>query len=205
MVDSDAQTPLFLNSINISLPCHSDTKVELQDILWLQSDHPSASEVKRWRTSWRVSLQDILAVVDLKAEFAWRRQVYFTIGVSQMSRALLFPAQVTSSGSANGGAETEKPSQCFLPFFRDCANEKRLDVFEALDRVAATTTSPGVAARTLACIADMLGVLANNKGGLRSGPGRNASFMPAFNVCFSCVPIHLHLLHLLAHLHLHSY
>ena len=43
------------------------------------------------------------------------------------------------------------------------------------------TTSPGIAARTLACIADALGCFAGGKGGLRSGPGRNSRFLPAFD------------------------
>lgn len=64
----------------------------------------------------------------------------------------------------------------------DCAYANRLEVLEVLDRVAIDTASPGVAARTLACIADMLGILAGARAGLRSGPGRNPAFMPAFKV-----------------------
>lgn len=46
--------------------------------------------------------------------------------------------------------------------------------------MAATTNSYGVAARALASIADVLGALAEGRGGLRSGPGRNADFAAAF-------------------------
>ena len=46
--------------------------------------------------------------------------------------------------------------------------------------VACGTSSPGVAARTLACIADVLGAMAGERAGLRSGPARNESWMDAF-------------------------
>ncbi|KAJ7382345.1 hypothetical protein OS493_035622 [Desmophyllum pertusum] len=41
---------------------------------------------------------------------------------------------------------------------------------------------PGVAARTLACIADVLGAMAGERAGLRSGPARNESWMQAFQL-----------------------
>ena len=36
-----------------------------------------------------------------------------------------------------------------------------------------------MAARTLACVADVLGVMAGERAGLRSGPARNESWMEA--------------------------
>lgn len=45
--------------------------------------------------------------------------------------------------------------------------------------VASSTSSPGVAARTLACVADVLGAMAGERAGLRSGPARNESWMEA--------------------------
>ena len=48
-------------------------------------------------------------------------------------------------------------------------------------QIAINASSPGIAARTLACIADTLGCFAGGKGGLRSGPGRNSRFLPAFD------------------------
>lgn len=41
---------------------------------------------------------------------------------------------------------------------------------------------PGVAARTLANIADVLGSKAGQKGGLRSGPAANKAWAKAFNL-----------------------
>ena len=42
------------------------------------------------------------------------------------------------------------------------------------------TSDPGVAARTLANIADVLGAMADGNGGLRSGPASNEHWQPAF-------------------------
>ena len=52
--------------------------------------------------------------------------------------------------------------------------------------VASSATSPGVAARTLACIADVLGAMAGERAGLRSGPARNESWMQAFELLDVC-------------------
>ena len=44
------------------------------------------------------------------------------------------------------------------------------------------TTSPGIAARALANIADVLGCLAGTKGGLRSGPSANTDWKHAYEL-----------------------
>lgn len=46
--------------------------------------------------------------------------------------------------------------------------------------VASAAGDPGVAARALACIADVLGCMAKGEGGLRSGPAANKAWEPAF-------------------------
>ena len=48
--------------------------------------------------------------------------------------------------------------------------------------VSRAESSPDVAARTLACIADVLGAMAGESAGLRSGPARNESWMDAFRL-----------------------
>ena len=93
-----------------------------------------------------------------------------------------------------------KINECVLPFLIACANEQQLQILDELDKVlaacgdvdrsadcvclqiAVASPSLGVKARTLACIADVLGSLAGNNG-LRSGPGRNAKFMVGL-ACF---------------------
>lgn len=47
--------------------------------------------------------------------------------------------------------------------------------------VASITKDPGIAARALANIADVLGSMAGSVGGLRSGPAANQSWRKAFN------------------------
>ncbi|KAG6920409.1 L-fucose kinase, partial [Chelydra serpentina] len=46
--------------------------------------------------------------------------------------------------------------------------------------VASVAADPGVAARALACIADVLGCMAKGNGGLRSGPAANREWALAF-------------------------
>ena len=41
--------------------------------------------------------------------------------------------------------------------------------------------------RTLACIADIIGVKANNKGGLRSGPAANLSWQEGLELLKVCI------------------
>lgn len=47
--------------------------------------------------------------------------------------------------------------------------------------VAAGAGDPGVAARALACVADVLGCMAEGQGGLRSGPAANPGWMRPFS------------------------
>lgn len=47
--------------------------------------------------------------------------------------------------------------------------------------VAAGAEDPGVAARALACVADVLGCMAEGRGGLRSGPAANPEWIQPFS------------------------
>ena len=47
--------------------------------------------------------------------------------------------------------------------------------------VAAEAEDPGVAARALACVADVLGCMAEGRGGLRSGPAANPEWIQPFS------------------------
>ena len=47
--------------------------------------------------------------------------------------------------------------------------------------VAAGAEDPGVAARALACVADVLGCMAEGRGGLRSGPAANPEWVSPFS------------------------
>ena len=55
-----------------------------------------------------------------------------------------------------------------------------------------------MAARTLACVADVLGAMAGERAGLRSGPARNESWMHAFELLDVSVLRCFNTLHILA-------
>ncbi|KAL9974567.1 hypothetical protein ACROYT_G011618 [Oculina patagonica] len=119
--------------------------------------------IQRWRSSLRLSLKEILSLIDLTAEFEWKKKLWFEIGKAQVENTL-----------------KNCRNDCLLPFFKSCVKEGfEKDILEILDQVASGSISPGVAARTLACIADVLGAMAGERAGLRSGPARNESWMPA--------------------------
>lgn len=48
--------------------------------------------------------------------------------------------------------------------------------------VGIASESPGIAARTLASIAEVLGAMSRGEGGLRSGPASNLQWEPAFQL-----------------------
>nr|XP_058947533.1 L-fucose kinase-like [Pocillopora verrucosa] len=122
--------------------------------------------ILRWRSSVRLSLKEIMSLIDSSSEFAWRKKLWFEIGKAQVNNTL-----------------KNCTNDCLLPFLKGCVKEGfAKDTLDILDQVASTATSPGVVARTLACIADVLGVMAGERAGLRSGPARNESWVNAFDL-----------------------
>ena len=72
----------------------------------------------RWRSAIRLSLQDILSLLDLNAEFDWKRRLWFEIGKAQ--------AETTLRDCKN---------DCLLPFFRSCVQEGfAKDILKVLDQ-----------------------------------------------------------------------
>ena len=156
----------------------------VEDVLWMQPGAhvpPRKMEayVHRWRSAWRLPLHTIVRKTALAAELNWRQELGFVISEYHTRLALAFPSTTTSSSLQPADGQ---PSQCILPFLNASAANKRLSTFELLDDIAVSYDSPAVSARTLACIADLLNAWAGGKGGLRSGPGRNASFAAAMEV-----------------------
>ncbi|XP_031572889.1 L-fucose kinase-like [Actinia tenebrosa] len=142
----------------------------LYDCLWLAGINVKTSNetmIQRWFSSLRVSLKEILSNIDLGVEFYARRQLFFDIGRRHVEAALM------------GGT-----NECFLPFLKTCAVEGfHKEILETMDNVASSSgSSMGVAARTLACIADVLGAMAGEKAGLRSGPAQNDAWKHAFQL-----------------------
>eukprot|EP00794_Sanderia_malayensis_P016014 gene16014-17631_t len=136
--------------------------INVRDLLWLQGSYHCASFLAKWRSSWRLSIAEILGIYDTESEFIHRRKMYFEIGKRQTEDILM-----------------NQRDKCLLPFFRFCIVEGFFeDMLKALDSIASRTTGGqrAVLSRTLACIADVIGTKANGQGGLRSGPAANADW-----------------------------
>lgn len=148
---------------------HPSSRVTLFDVLWMQNAGAQArpQELDKWKCTWRFSLEEILSMVDLDAEFAWRQQAFVKTAHEMIADTLLYGRHrsLTSLYSAICAQEKESYAQ---------------DTLLRLDSVASSCSSPGVAARTLANIADLLGSMAAGSGGLRSGPAANAAWQSGF-------------------------
>ena len=71
----------------------------------------------RWRSSLRLSLKDILNAVDMSAEFAWRKKLWFEIGKTEVEETL-----------------KNCESNCLVPFFKSCGKEGfAMQILEVLD------------------------------------------------------------------------
>ncbi|XP_051548689.1 L-fucose kinase [Myxocyprinus asiaticus] len=139
--------------------------VGLDGVCWLLGD---AGRLASWREAWRLSLRDILILTDQQMELQWREELFFSVGRRR------------SVDTLQGHTDLS-----LLPFFRAAALAGQQEaLLQMLDSVAAGSSDDlGVAARCLACIADVLGCLAGEgKGGLRSGPAANPSWAPAFKL-----------------------
>lgn len=154
----------------------------MDDVLWLQSgESPTASQLLEWRQSWRISLSTISQDCAVQSHLTWRRNLSHEIGAKVARLTLLYPELGQAGATLKAKSGLTDQDWCLLPLFGAAANEGRLDLLEKLDAVAMETTSPGIAARVLACIADLLGAFAKGKGGLRSGPGSNKAFCAAYD------------------------
>lgn len=164
-VDADNQTVLNARLFPVF---HSSEEIGLEDISWLhgEMEDPDQSIICRWRSSWRLSLNEILSCVSMEEEIRWKKTLFYNVSKIHIRRDLL--------NSSNNG-------------FRSIYTSAHIDGFSqeillTLDQVAKECQgSPGIAARTLANIADVLGCMAATKGGLRSGPAANRSWARAFH------------------------
>jgi len=136
--------------------------VEFLDLLWLQGAYKDEKRLLKWRNSWRLSISDLVNIYDAESELMQRSSLLFEIGRAFTEDALVL-----------------QTNRCLLPFFRFCALEGFFEeILACLDTVGcrAKNEDRAVLSRTLACIADAIGVKANNKGGLRSGPAANLAW-----------------------------
>ncbi|NWH66112.1 FUK kinase, partial [Geococcyx californianus] len=144
---------------------HACEMLGLQDVLWLLAPAVVASEhLARWRAAWRMSWQELLPCLDKAAELGARRALFFLQGQRKVRRVLL-----------------GRQDSSLLPLSRSAVHEGYHEaVLGTLDEVASTAGDAGIAARALACIADVLGCMARGEGGLRSGPAANKEWASAF-------------------------
>ncbi|XP_050398758.1 L-fucose kinase [Patella vulgata] len=165
-VDNDDQTFLTAKLFPVF---HATSPVGLKEILWMQgtvNDDEQKTILKRWRSSWRLSFEEILAFTDSEKEFQYKKDLFYEVGGYQIEQAL--------NNQENVG---------FRKLYNTASREGYTQaIFNILDKVASKTDSPGVAARTLANIGDLLGSMAENKGGLRSGPAANNAWRKAFQL-----------------------
>ncbi|KAM4637918.1 L-fucose kinase isoform 3-T7 [Amazona ochrocephala] len=162
----DAETPQgsrCLLSARLFPVLHAQEALGLEDVLWLLA--PVASErLARWRAAWRMSWQELLPCLDKAAELGARQALFFLQGQHKVRRVLL-----------------GRQDSSLLPLARSAVHEGYHEaVLGTLDEVASTAGDAGIAARALACIAEVLGCMARGEGGLRSGPAANREWASAF-------------------------
>ncbi|XP_026570118.1 L-fucose kinase isoform X1 [Pseudonaja textilis] len=152
----------LLNARLFPVLCASEP-LDLGGILWLLGS-PETQQLQSWRRAWRLSWEEMRACLDQEAELASRRANFFLQAQRKIQRVL-----------------TEQRNCSLLPLVRSAVLEGFGEaLLDTLDQVAATAGDLGVAARALACIADLLGCMARGEGGLRSGPTANLAWAAAF-------------------------
>ncbi|XP_056680562.1 L-fucose kinase isoform X2 [Monodelphis domestica] len=134
-----------------------------QDVLWLLNSI-GKDFLQAWRAAWRMSWKQLRLHLDQAATLASRRALFFQQAQGKVRHVL-----------------EERRDLSLLPLIRAATHEGYHGLLlTTLDQVAAQAQDPGVAARALACIADVLGCMAGGHGGLRSGPAANQEWALAF-------------------------
>ncbi|CAN2389283.1 L-fucose kinase [Pristimantis euphronides] len=145
---------------------HPSHTLGLGDVLWfiIPSDQNTQHQLQRWRSSWRMSWQQIRQHRDQERTLQARRELFFSQAQDKVQRILL-------------GRE----ERSLIPIIRAAVLEgTHHKLLDTLDTVASITDDPGVAARALASVADLLGYMAGREGGLRSGPAANKAWLRAY-------------------------
>ncbi|KAF6026786.1 FUK [Bugula neritina] len=138
-------------------------------LMWMQPGETlRPSLLSRWKSSWRLSLVELMQIVDYEEEFSWRRRLYADLAQAKVKDVI------------------ESHGECSLiPLYKSISCEQTehcVSLLETLDTVAMESDSPGIAGRALANIADVLGCMAGLEGGLRSGPSANAVWKQAYDL-----------------------
>ncbi|KAM6970127.1 L-fucose kinase [Aplochiton taeniatus] len=127
-----------------------------------------AGSLEEWRGAWRLSLREALSLSDQEAELGRREELFFLSGRRRVVDALRGHSQ-----------------RSLLACFRAAVlGGQQGALLTTLDQVASCSSKDlGVSARSLACVADVLGCMAGEgRGGLRSGPAANPAWSHAFSL-----------------------
>ncbi|KAM6430682.1 L-fucose kinase isoform 2-T2 [Liasis olivaceus] len=142
---------------------HVSEPLDLGDLLWLLGSSET-KQLQCWRRSWRMSWEEMRVCLDQEAELASRKAIFFLQAQHKIQQVLM-----------------EQRNCSLLPLIRSAVLEGFGEaLLDTLDQVAVSAGDLGVAARALACVADLLGCMAGGKGGLRSGPTANLAWAAAF-------------------------
>ncbi|XP_036087266.1 L-fucose kinase isoform X6 [Rousettus aegyptiacus] len=145
---------------------HPSRALGPQDMLWmLDPQEDGGKALWAWRASWRLSWEQLQPCLDRAATLASRRDLFFRQALRKARHVL----QVQQDLSLRPLIRAAVSEGCAGP------------LLATLDQVAAGTGDPGVAARALACVADVLGCWAEGRGGLRSGPAANPDWIRPFS------------------------
>ncbi|XP_060694261.1 L-fucose kinase isoform X2 [Hemiscyllium ocellatum] len=144
---------------------HVSEPIGIEDVLWfLESER--GQFLSKWQSAWRLSMREVLNCLDQQAELAWRQQLFLNQAQHKIQSTLL-----------------GRKDNSLWPLIRAAVCEgHEQQILNTLDTVATTTEDLGIAARTLACVADVLGCMAGGQGGLRSGPAANPAWTDAFHL-----------------------
>lgn len=152
--------------LNAKLYCIADNISEYLS-LFNPEENWNKEKYYRWRDQNRLSLNNILQFQQYQEEFKCRRELYASIACRYIDSILK--------------NDDHNP---ILPYLHAACTEgweKR--VIELLDTVCEkSVNATPVICRILSCIADLLSIMAGKSGGVRSGPGNNKLWTPAFNL-----------------------
>uniref|UniRef100_A0A2K5SIG0 L-fucose kinase n=1 Tax=Cebus imitator TaxID=2715852 RepID=A0A2K5SIG0_CEBIM len=145
---------------------HPSRALGPQELLWMLDPQEDGGEALRaWRASWRLSWEQLQPCLDRAATLASRRDLFFRQALHKARHVL-----------------EARHDLSLRPLIRAAVREGCPGpLLATLDQVAAGAGDPGVAARALACVADVLGCMAEGRGGLRSGPAANPEWMRPFS------------------------
>ncbi|XP_066875648.1 L-fucose kinase isoform X3 [Kogia breviceps] len=145
---------------------HPSRALGPQDMLWMLDPQEDGSKALRaWRASWRLSWEQLQPCLDRAATLASRRHLFFRQALHKVRHVL----EARQDLSLRPLIQAAVREGCPGP------------LMATLDQVAAGVGDPGVAARALACVADVLGCMAEGQGGLRSGPAANPEWVRPFS------------------------